>query len=106
MASGGGTQDHSVILWDMATGVRLQRLDIGSQVCQLRWYNQTDSFEKPDRSSTENGVEAGRNITNDYTPTQDPYRLIVAEGYSSSKISVLQVAPFLHSIFYQSVLTA
>ena len=37
LATGGGTADRSIKLWDAARGLRLSTVDTGSQVCALLW---------------------------------------------------------------------
>lgn len=37
MASGGGTADRHIRFWNTLTGTALQRIDTGSQVCNLTW---------------------------------------------------------------------
>ena len=101
MASGGGTQDHSIILWNTAGGgyrssatMKLQRLDIGSQVCQICWVHEKAFKDRKEHSRTD---VANPFQDSDYTPCKDSYQLVVAEGYSSAKISMFKLAPFLHS---------
>ncbi|KAJ1457670.1 WD40-repeat-containing domain protein [Pelagophyceae sp. CCMP2097] len=37
LASGGGTADRCIKLWNASTGANLQSVDTGSQVCALQW---------------------------------------------------------------------
>lgn len=37
LASGGGTADHSIKLWNVSNGCLINNIDAGSQVCSLLW---------------------------------------------------------------------
>lgn len=37
LASGGGTADRKIKMWNVLTGTRMQSFDTGSQVCNLAW---------------------------------------------------------------------
>lgn len=37
LASGGGTADRHIRFWNTTTGAALQKIDTGSQVCNLTW---------------------------------------------------------------------
>jgi cell division cycle 20-like protein 1 (cofactor of APC complex) len=44
LATGGGTADRSIKIWDAARGLRLSTVDTGSQVCALAWSSAEDAL--------------------------------------------------------------
>ncbi|CAB59693.1 WD repeat-containing protein srw1 [Schizosaccharomyces pombe] len=44
LASGGGTADRTIKLWNTQRGSMLHNIDTGSQVCNLLWSKQTNEF--------------------------------------------------------------
>ena len=44
LATGGGTADRCIKLWDASTGVKLNSVDTGSQVCALAWSSAEDAL--------------------------------------------------------------
>ena len=44
LATGGGTADRSIKLWDAARGLGLSSVDTGSQVCALAWSSAEDAL--------------------------------------------------------------
>jgi WD40 repeat protein len=44
LATGGGTADRCIKLWNASTGVNLNSVDTGSQVCALAWSSAEDAL--------------------------------------------------------------
>jgi len=47
LASGGGTLDKRLNIWDVSQGIRLASIDTGSQICNMKWspYTTFNEFE-------------------------------------------------------------
>lgn len=44
LASGGGTTDKTLKFWNVNTNSLIQSVDSGSQICNMKWSNNTDEL--------------------------------------------------------------
>ena len=96
LATGGGTLDKRLMLWDVKTGTRLAMIDTGSQICNMKWspFSQGATLSSSQKQQHVGGIFG-------------EMELLTTHGFTQNQLILWRVAPQCprdakETVFYHS----
>jgi cell division cycle 20-like protein 1, cofactor of APC complex len=101
LASGGGTLDKRLNLWDVTQGIRLASIDTGSQICNMKWspYHAFHEFELV----TTHGFTQNQLVLWKISPFEQPWSNSSAAEVSKSLVPLIHIKGHTQRVVHMAV---